>query len=166
MWSRRSWTGSCVWRREGRWGRGSFEEATQLEMAQVERMTMAKPDARRCAEEEAIGCGRRMERERRGQQMPAGLLLMFVFAVLGCACLGLMWWWTEVVFGCWRWLGAGQRKLQRAAERGCDVRSRRGLSLQLWLQQGPQPRFCLQVPTLSFTIPDNESTLYLLDHFW
>jgi hypothetical protein len=34
------------------WGRGSFEEATQLEMAQVERMTMAKPDARRCAEEE------------------------------------------------------------------------------------------------------------------
>jgi len=62
----------------------------------------------------AIGCGRRMERERRGQQMPAGLLLMFVFAVLGCACLGLMWW-TEGRGRVWLLAVAG-RWAEKAAE--------------------------------------------------
>jgi hypothetical protein len=92
---------------------------------------------------------------------------------LGCAflalpCLALLWW-TEVG-GRVGWLAAGggwAKKVCRGAVRGCDVRSCRGpggLSLHLRLQQGPQPRSCFQIPTLSYTILDNKNTLYLLDN--
>jgi hypothetical protein len=116
------------------------------------------------------------ERERRGQQMPAGVLLMFVFAGLGWACLALSclalaWlWWTEVVVVLAGWLAvAGQRKVRGAEVHRCregilDVTCARAGAQSLQLLAAARATTSILPPNSNSELHDNKTSLYLLDN--